>query len=90
MTGIIVVFPNKDNATNIRNLLVSGGTYLTFTYAGDYRQNTTYIPELLNYADGHGLVPDGPILELIWVDNHQSADIREHITELQLRIYSRF
>ena len=30
------------------------------------------------------------ILELIWVDNHQSADIREHITELQLRIYSRF
>ena len=51
---------------------------------------TTYIPELLNYADGHGLVPDGPILELIWVDNHQSADIREHITELQLRIYSRF
>ena len=46
--------------------------------------------ELLNYADGHGLVPDGPILELIWVDNHQSADIREHITELQLRIYSRF
>lgn len=67
-----------------------GGTYITFTYAGDYRQNTTYIPELLNYADGHGLVPDGPILELIWVDNHQSADIREHITELQLRIYSKF
>ena len=64
-----------------------GGTYITFTYAGDYRQNTTYIPELLNYADGHGLVPDGPILELIWVDNHQSADIREHITELQIRVF---
>ena len=64
-----------------------GGTYLTFTYAGDYRQNTSYIPELLNYADGHSLVPDGPILELIWVDNHQSADIREHITELQIRVY---
>lgn len=66
-----------------------GGTYLTFTYAGDYHQNTTYIPELLNYADGHGLVPDGPVLELIWVDNHQSADIREHITELQIRVYPR-
>lgn len=66
-----------------------GGTYLTFTYAGDYHQNTTYIPKLLNYADGHGLVPDGPVLELIWVDNHQSADIREHITELQIRVYPR-
>ncbi len=31
--------------------------------------------------------PDGPILELIWVDNHQSADISEHITELQIRVY---
>ena len=25
MTGLIVVFPNKDNATNIRNLLARGG-----------------------------------------------------------------
>ena len=25
VTGIIVVFPNKDNATNIRNLLARGG-----------------------------------------------------------------
>ena len=71
----------------IRESIAPRGTYLTFTYAGDYRQNTSYIPELLNYADDHGLVPDGPILELIWVDNHQSADIREHITELQIRVY---
>ena len=25
MAGLIVVFPNKDNATNIRNLLARGG-----------------------------------------------------------------
>lgn len=29
MVGIIVVFPNKDNATNIRNLLVRGGMDVT-------------------------------------------------------------
>ena len=72
---------------NYGEYCLSGGTYLTFTYAGDYRQNVTYIPELLTYAARHGLVPDGPLLELIWVDNHQSADISEHITELQLRVY---
>ena len=49
--------------------------------------NSSIIPELLTYAARHGLVPDGPLLELIWVDNHQSADISEHITELQLRVY---
>ena len=68
------------------NYCLEGGTYLTFTYAGDYRQNATYIPELLNYAADHGFIPDSPLLELIWVDNHQSADISEHITELQLRV----
>lgn len=68
------------------NYCLEGGNYLTFTYAGDYRQNATYIPELLNYAADHGFIPDSPLLELIWVDNHQSADISEHITELQLRV----
>lgn len=29
MVGIIVVFPNKDNATNIRNLLTRGGMTVT-------------------------------------------------------------
>lgn len=29
MVGIIVVFPNKDNATNIRNLLARGGVTVT-------------------------------------------------------------
>lgn len=29
MVGIIVVFPNKDNATNIRNLLMRGGMTVT-------------------------------------------------------------
>ena len=29
MVGIIVVFPNRDNATNIRNLLVRGGMDVT-------------------------------------------------------------
>ena len=71
----------------ITESIVSVAALILHSPTQDYRQNVTYIPELLTYAARHGLVPDGPLLELIWVDNHQSADISEHITELQLRVY---
>ena len=43
MVGIIVVFPNKDNAANIRNLLVRGGMEVTGV--------CTTGAQALNYAD---------------------------------------
>lgn len=43
MIGIIVVFPNKDNATNIRNLLVRGGLDVTGV--------CTTGAQTMNYAD---------------------------------------
>ena len=46
----------------------------------------TYFPKLLNYAATHDLILKGPVLELLWVDIHQSEDVQEHITELQIRI----
>ncbi len=43
MVGIIVVFPNRDNAANIRNLLVRGGLNVTGV--------CTTGAQALNYAD---------------------------------------
>ena len=43
MVGIIVVFPNKDNASNIRNLLARGGMTVTGV--------CTTGAQALNYAD---------------------------------------
>ena len=43
MVGIIVVFPNKDNATNIRNLLVRAGLNVTGV--------CTTGAQAMNYAD---------------------------------------
>ncbi|MEG2668650.1 MAG: MerR family transcriptional regulator [Lachnospiraceae bacterium] len=60
------------------------GNYLTLCYHGDSNQNTTYIPQLLEYAKKQNLIPAGPVLELLWVDIHQAANLEEHITELQL------
>lgn len=62
------------------------GTYLSYSYRGNTEQNAGGIPELLSYADSHGYVTDSQILELLWVDIHQSSDPEEYITELQIRV----
>lgn len=43
MVGIIVVFPNKDNATNIRNLLVRVGLNVTGVCTTGAQAMTTQI-----------------------------------------------
>ena len=53
MVGIIVVFPNKDNATNIRNLLVRVGLNVTGV--------CTTGAQAMNYADS---VDEGII---VWI-----------------------
>lgn len=65
--------------------LIEAGQYLSICYHGDCNQNERYIPQLLSYAKEHHLTPVGPVYELLWIDIHQAADPREHITELQLR-----
>ena len=64
---------------------IPGGAYLTVSYQGDCAQNADYIPRMLNYAREQGLSPEGPFLELLWADIHQSEKEQEHITELQIR-----
>ena len=41
-------------------------------------------PALLSYAEEHGLTPAGPILELLLADIHQTDDVQECRTELQI------
>ena len=67
---------------------IEEGEYLTLHYQGDGEKNDQYIPMLLQYAEDNGLTPVGPVLELLWVDIHQSADAKEHIVELQVRCTS--
>ena len=66
--------------------VIPGGTYLTVSYDGSCARNETYIPAMLSYAREHGLTPQGPVLELLLADVHQTDDIQECRTELQLLV----
>lgn len=64
---------------------LEAGDYLSISYSGDSHQNKDIFPQLLKYAEEHSLRLAGPVLEILWVDIHQAEDVREHITELQIR-----
>ncbi len=64
--------------------VLEAGTYLSVTYRGDYDQSRDWARKILRYAEQRNIRLKGDILELLWVDIHTSADISEHITELQV------
>ena len=71
-----VTINRQDNKSGMYNVTVS--------YDGSCARNETYIPALLSYAEEHGLTPAGPILELLLADIHQTDDVQECRTELQI------
>ena len=77
--GVFVIDPQGEN-------ILQAGTYLTVTYRGDYSKSRDWGRRLLSYAEEKGLRLAGDILEILWVDIHISADVQEHITELQVPV----
>ena len=70
MTGLIVVFPNKDNATNIRNLLVRGGM--------DVIGVCTTGAQAMHYAD---TVDDGIVVCGYRMKDMMYTQLREYLPE---------
>ena len=70
MVGIIVVFPNKDNATNIRNLLVRVGLNVTGV--------CTTGAQAMNYADS---VDEGIIVCGYKLKDMMYSELREYLPD---------
>ena len=70
MTGLIVVFPNKDNATNIRNLLARGGM--------DVIGVCTTGAQAMHYAD---TVDDGIVVCGYRMKDMMYTQLREYLPE---------
>ena len=70
MTGIIVVFPNKDNATNIRNLFARGGI--------DVIGVCTTGAQAIHYAD---TVDEGIVVCGYKLKDMMYTDLREYLPD---------
>ncbi len=63
---------------------IEEGLYLSICYQGKCTKNAIYVPLMIGYAENHGLIPHGDVLELVWTDIHQTQNVNEYITELQI------
>ena len=67
-------------------VILPGGPHLALLYRGSSRQTATYVAQMQAYAEEHELRLAGSFLEFIRIDIHESEDVREHVTELQVRL----
>ena len=67
-------------------VILPGGPHLALLYRGSSRQTTMYVHQMQAYAEEHNLRLAGSFLEFIRIDIHESEDVREHVTELQVRL----
>ncbi len=65
---------------------IEAGSYLSVCYGGSFRQTRRFVPQLLQYARDHAMAVRGPLLELLWIDNHTTKHVAEQVTELQLMV----
>lgn len=63
-----------------------GGHFLCLRYHGGSENTPRLLPKMAQKARALGRRPTTDARELIWIDIHEAADSRQHITELQLRV----
>lgn len=68
------------------DFVLEAGEYLTLSYRGGYHNSLRLIPQLLEEARRLGLQPITSPIEIYRIDNHETANPKEYLTELQLGV----
>lgn len=65
---------------------LTAGQYLSYYYRGSYEQNARCFSEIEAYAKKHNLKTEGDAFELFEIDNRDTTDEKEFLTEIQIKI----
>lgn len=82
-SAFYIVEPSEDH-----DAVLAAGDYLSMTVRGSYAKIPPSWTKLLKYAESIGLTPIENPIELYLIDNHDTGDESEYVTELQVRISS--
>ena len=80
------IFFVLDMKTKDYDFVLPEGEYLSYYYKGTYEQNQECCGKVLEYAKENNLKNDGKLFEFYHIDNRDTIDEREFLTEIQLRI----
>ena len=68
------------------NYSLPAGKYLSLTYTGSLKQTKQLLPTMYQYAKNHRLKVIGDPIEFCHIDNYETNDENEYVTELQLPV----
>lgn len=80
------VFCFLDDEEEIYNIIFNEGYYLTLTYKGKYKNNKHYINKMFKYIEEKGYKIISDPIEIYKIDIHETEDINEFITEIQIPV----
>ena len=80
------VFCFLENEEEIYNIIFNEGYYLTLTYKGKYKNNKHYINKMFKYIEEKGYKIISDPIEIYKIDIHETEDINEFITEIQIPV----
>ena len=80
------VFCFLEDEEEIYNIIFNEGYYLTLTYKGKYKNNKHYINKMFKYMEEKGYKIISDPIEIYKIDIHETEDINEFITEIQIPV----
>ncbi len=80
------VFCFLEDEEEIYNIIFNEGYYLTLTYKGKYKNNKHYINKMFKYIEEKGYKIISDPIEIYKIDIHETGDINEFITEIQIPV----
>lgn len=80
------VFCFLEDEEEIYNIIFNEGYYLTLTYKGKYKNNKHYINKMFKYIEEKGYKIISDLIEIYKIDIHETEDINEFITEIQIPV----
>lgn len=80
------IFCFLDDEEEIYNIVVDEGYYLTLTYSGCYTNNNKYMKDMFNFIKEKDYKIKGDPIEIYKIDIHETGDVDEFITEIQIPI----
>ena len=80
------VFCFLEDEEEIYNIIFDEGYYLTLTYRGEYKNNKQHINKMFKYIEEKGYKVISDHIEIYKIDIHETEDINEFITEIQIPV----
>ena len=83
-TNVFILSDKKDY-----DFILEEGDYCTYTYAGKQNRSPLIFENMKQWICNNQYVMDGPFLEFLLIDVHETKNVEEYVTSIHVKIKSK-